>query len=775
MANYSNLLATIAANVYQNGDNEITALMVQAALNNMVTAFGQGYQPMGVAVPAVAGTYPDAPDAKVCYIASTPGTYPDFNNLVVNDGEVVLFKWDSSWHKEVTGAASAATIDDIQQKENSLLAEVYGGIIPNPIYQGLVGSNGNWSTSANYFFYVLDVVPGETLHVKTNVAYNSPLCELAYFDGVHAGQAAPTYNRIDLTKNTDQDVTIGAGMTKLMVFNTYNTTTRLPRSITRNGIEILNATKGILEVNKEQNDRIGLPPEEVTAATSISARTDINLTAKVVAGHKYRIVLQTWDSRGVTGGAMTCGFYFMKNGAIVKYAYSTSRPIDLQGVMFDFVVPAATDYDSFYAAARADTSVKFSITDITNPETVYATRSDLDALKNEVDDALGDPEALGAMKRVPELFGNVELSKELLARIVQETVLDAVLDTPEATYYDPFKTLAQTRRSAGMFVVNLITDTHLSKVYMDGGITALGGVRVFNKLSSICDVSMHCGDIISEPCVSREDTIGALRSAVEMFRPASPFMIAKGNHDFGNPGYVIADISSIDFDNVQYYVRSGATFSPVTFATWDGSTLYQAAPAERVESKSFVYAVQKYKAPASAVWGDGANYYYDIDALKLRIIVLDLYTLTTAEAGNQSKWLAETALDLSGKATPSDWQVITLSHNTLHGSTEIVGILQAFMAGSTTSGTQGGVAWSADYTSQGAGKYIANLHGHVHAVGYTDADGFNDICFDDALCNVERLGNAYYYGNALVAFDFANQKIYCDQINGDAREFDFFV
>lgn len=113
MANYANLLAAIAANVYQNGNNEVTASMVQTALNNMVSALGQGYQPKGVAVPAAAGTYPDAPDAKVCYIASTPGTYPDFNNLVVNDGEVVLFRWDSSWHKDVIGAATSAALEKL--------------------------------------------------------------------------------------------------------------------------------------------------------------------------------------------------------------------------------------------------------------------------------------------------------------------------------------------------------------------------------------------------------------------------------------------------------------------------------------------------------------------------------------------------------------------------------------------------------------------------------------------------------------------------------------
>lgn len=768
MGQYEILKAAIEAVIKENGSNEITGEILQSVLLSMINSLGAGYQFVGV---ATLTTNPGTPDQNIFYVASQVGTYSNFNGSVVNDGEVAIFKWNGAWSKESTGAANASIIPPVK----SMLSEIYGGIIPNPLYTGLVGSDGNWSISSSYTFYVIDVTPGETLHVKTNVTYNTQLCELAYFDGVNAGQAAPTYNRIELTKNTEQDITIGAGKTKLMVFYTYNSTVRIPRSITRSGIEIFNASKGILQVNHEQSEQIGLAPEQVTAATTTTARTNIDITDKIIAGRKYRVVLDSWDGRGVTGNAMVCGFYFMLNNALVSYAYSDSRPIDLSGTIFEFTALSSGQYDKFYAAARANTSVSFTITDVTDKNTLYATRSDLDALKKEVDDAIGSPETLGALIPIPELFGNVSLNKELTARIVQETILNYVLNASEATYYDPFSALAQARKTANMFVVNLITDTHLSKVYMDGGITAIGGVRVFNKLSSICDVSMHCGDIISEPCVSREDTIGALRCAAEMFRPASPFMIAKGNHDFGNPGYKIADIAEIDFENVQYYVRSGASFTPVTFDEWDGSTLYEAATAEKVDSKSFVYAVQKYKSPENAVWGGGAYYYYDITSLKLRIIVLDLYELTSELSGKQTKWFAETALDLSEKATPSDWKVITLSHDTLHGKTELISVISAFMAGTSTSGTQGGISWSKDFSSQGAGHYIANLHGHVHAIGYTDADGFNDICFDDALCNVERLGNAYYYGNAIVAFDFANQKIYCDQINGNAREFDFYI
>lgn len=104
MANYANLLATIAANIYTNNNNEVTAAMVKTAVDQMVASLGAGYQFMDVATPA---TNPGTPDAKVFYIAGAPGTYTNFGGAVVNEGEVaILYGSGSVWSKKVTGAAS---------------------------------------------------------------------------------------------------------------------------------------------------------------------------------------------------------------------------------------------------------------------------------------------------------------------------------------------------------------------------------------------------------------------------------------------------------------------------------------------------------------------------------------------------------------------------------------------------------------------------------------------------------------------------------------------
>jgi hypothetical protein len=137
MANYANLLATIAANIYQNGNSEVSATMVKAAVDQMVASLGAGYQFMGVATPV---TNPGTPDEKVFYIASEPGTYTNFvdsgsDPIVVNDGEVVILKYETAWSKEVADVDyilgeedSPADLSFKDQNGNTIAMFIDGGI-----------------------------------------------------------------------------------------------------------------------------------------------------------------------------------------------------------------------------------------------------------------------------------------------------------------------------------------------------------------------------------------------------------------------------------------------------------------------------------------------------------------------------------------------------------------------------------------------------------------------------------------------------------------------
>lgn len=115
MANYANLLATIAANIYTNGNQEVTAARVKTAMNAAINSLGAGYQFMGVAHPS--DTPSGYSDLRAFWLAGEAGTYTNFGGLVLNGGEVAVIKYDGNgWSKEVTGAASAEQVSEIGRK-----------------------------------------------------------------------------------------------------------------------------------------------------------------------------------------------------------------------------------------------------------------------------------------------------------------------------------------------------------------------------------------------------------------------------------------------------------------------------------------------------------------------------------------------------------------------------------------------------------------------------------------------------------------------------------
>lgn len=118
MGNYTNLKSTIDTNIKTNGNEEITGAILNTVLNSMVSSLGAGYQFMGV---ATTSTNPGTPDAKVFYLAYTPGTYTNFNGIVVTG--LCVLKYDTAWSKDdlpsggggyVLPAATAAALGGIK-------------------------------------------------------------------------------------------------------------------------------------------------------------------------------------------------------------------------------------------------------------------------------------------------------------------------------------------------------------------------------------------------------------------------------------------------------------------------------------------------------------------------------------------------------------------------------------------------------------------------------------------------------------------------------------
>jgi len=168
MSNYASVKATINANVKQNNNQEITGVILNSVLNEMVTALGDGYQFKGV---ATTSTNPGSPDAKVFYVA-TPGTYTYFGNQTIPAASTGFFRWDTTWHLETisTGVADGSIT---QAKLSSTLATAL--LATGYKFMGVAAENTNPGTPSQYVFYLSPsgtftnfggaVIPGNSIGV----------------------------------------------------------------------------------------------------------------------------------------------------------------------------------------------------------------------------------------------------------------------------------------------------------------------------------------------------------------------------------------------------------------------------------------------------------------------------------------------------------------------------------------------------------------------------------------------------------------------------------
>ena len=104
--------------------------------------------------------------------------------------------------------------------------------------------------------------------------------------------------------------------------------------------------------------------------------------------------------------------------------------------------------------------------------------------------------------------------------------------------------------------------------------------------------------------------------------------------------------------------------------------------------------------------------YRDFATKKLRVICLNTsdYLSAGTITDTQLKWFAQTALDFSGKANPSEWSFIVLGHHPMDWVVTPALVIKAYLYGETYSGS----TWSKDFSGANQAAFIGNFHGHIH-------------------------------------------------------------
>ena len=109
---------------------------------------------------------------------------------------------------------------------------------------------------------------------------------------------------------------------------------------------------------------------------------------------------------------------------------------------------------------------------------------------------------------------------------------------------------------------------------------------------------------------------------------------------------------------------------------------------------------------------EGGYCYRDFEDKHLRVICLNTsdYLSSGAITNTQLKWFAQTALDFSGKVSPSDWSFVVIGHHPADWVITPAAVLKAYVDGETfTSGS-----WSKNFSGANQAEFIGNFHGHIH-------------------------------------------------------------
>ena len=314
-----------------------------------------------------------------------------------------------------------------------------------------------------------------------------------------------------------------------------------------------------------------------------------------------------------------------------------------------------------------------------------------------------------------------------------------------------------------------ITDPHYDSRPEDNGDKTINNLRLFSEICNegYVDIGMVGGDLTSALDASKKQSLenvsrltGALRDI------AIPVYYLRGNHDLNAKSMRKANLTTKtgwapNWDENQYFifeqnsVTGSYLYSPVTAETWDGDKpLYIRDSDQQISTLTWAMFCQNHiEANFDKNNRYGGYFYKDFENEKIRLIITNCYENESKGEGlcwgaEQTKFIAQEALNFEDKVDRADWGVILFAHDipadlilehelpadatsTLRYEAydrNLLAILQAFQDGRSIScHLRGGEAFSIDYSAQGAMNLVATIHGHTHTDEYDTGYGWRNI------------------------------------------------
>ena len=679
-------------------------------------------------------------------------------------------------------------------------------------FVGTIVSTGQWSTSVSYTgtSYFIEVFGSEKEKIKANAskaAAYSFVKDTNLVSGDYPNYATGYSDAIYVTANTEtSEIEVPEDARYMYILANGNNTEQdssLPEKILVNTYEVISGEfvgESIISRVSSLEDKVGnYDPEPIDIPVVMSSPVQ-------GAAKKTMLVGSLIDENSFSTSASYSHREFSCAGG-EKYKIHTKCYGAGSGnyKYFIHVVNASNYVTAVYADLANDVSdfivetvagdAKIIISDFESAEnnTSFALKVAKPSIEQnfEIVNARVDEQAKNLTQSSKEVYVSDYNDKQSYKS--ECAIFEMVAGSTENGFISDAMTKVTAHNSPRCLNFALITDTHQGSTYLaQDNKSPFRSVEALKKIlgNSLVDFGVHCGDVSTSYGASHDQYGKRLCYSMGLYLNADkPLFIAKGNHDAvnngGDPDKVEADLANLDWDNNNYYVvQKGtlSTFVQVTEDEFDGvSVLYTiGSRSGKLFSDKEFFKLSNGWIGTSVIYDadnqKGCYYYKDFDDYKVRVIVLNAEQVNDAHefctddtVGPQLQWLSKVALDLSDKETPSDWHVVTIQHisidNYIESGTRLIktaflNIIGAFMAGSNLSGSYNGYDYSFDFSVQGEGNYIGNIHGHEHQYTSTMDNGFNDIGFTIAARKMSTLGTKANYGLDVITIDTANRTIY---------------
>lgn len=303
-----------------------------------------------------------------------------------------------------------------------------------------------------------------------------------------------------------------------------------------------------------------------------------------------------------------------------------------------------------------------------------------------------------------------------------------------------------------------------------------------------------------------------------------PFDFIANGGDMANGAYNTT--REMTFDEIEDYTEFVSDAHRGVPAVWVPGNHEDApymATADRATQTDMFALIGRKNRISGAVCPNGCNYgYLDLENRKLRVIYLDTddkrswgtvavgagetapaYLNAHNVGGAQLQWLANTALNFTGKTNPAEWSIVVVSHVVLnisgtitdavsgtvyaHSTKNAANILNAYRTGKSGSITHNGVTVNYDFTTvESKATVICAVHGHNHkfssetlaggilSIGCPNVMNGRERASDDGNTYTKTAGTANGTSFCILTIDMENHKIYADCVGvGYDREFTY--